>query len=85
MAQIVEVDWLDAGCEIGNIPLEAVRELTPMPRKNVGYLVVDDKEKIIISSGWLGDNEHNTEAYENNLVIPAGMVVSIKRLVDSLH
>ena len=81
--KIVEVEWLDAGCERGVMPLEQVRGLTPMPRKNVGYLTSETEERIVVSFGWIADNEHHTQGYEDNLVIPKGMLVSIKELKEA--
>ena len=80
--KIVEVEWLDAGCERSSMTVEGVQHLTPMPRSNVGYLTSEQSDHIVVSFGWLSDREHNMEVYEDNLVIPIGMIMSIKTLKE---
>ncbi|KKL78561.1 hypothetical protein LCGC14_2023640 [marine sediment metagenome] len=78
--KLVEVSWLDAGCEHSSMPLEGVIRLVPMPRSNVGYLVYSGKDKVIISFGKIEDSNIDHVAYEDNLVIPKSMVLNIREV-----
>jgi len=80
--KIVEIDWLDAGCERSSMPIEQVKKLVPMPRSNVGYLVYQDKTKVVISFGRIEDSNIDHVAFEDNLVIPKSMIVKIKQWDD---
>ncbi len=79
--KIVMVEWIDAACEThGQLSLEAVEALTPLSRRNVGYLVREDKDKIVLSFGDIADKDHQCSAYDVSLVIPRGTIKSIKEL-----
>ena len=77
---IVEVTWLDAGFETTQMEMEQAKQLTPMVRKNTGYLLEESKSKIILCFGSIEDREHQKTIYDGTLVIPRGWVEKIKKL-----
>ncbi len=78
--KVVEVFWVDAGFENSHLSEEQVKAITPLPRHNVGYLMVDDGEKVILCFGYIEDREHNEGVWDGALVIPRGMVLNVKPL-----
>ena len=76
--KIVLVQWDDAGLERHSMTKEEVKELTPMNRTNIGVLLHQDKEKIILVSGTVGDK--GMTIYDQPLVIPTGIVKQMWRL-----
>lgn len=76
----VEVEWRDAGLESMHITEEEARKLTAMPRRNVGYLLEDNKENIVLVFGIIQDRERHGEVLDQVLIIPKGMVDEIKEL-----
>ncbi len=77
---IVEVIWLDAGCEHNDLTLEQAKEITPMKRSNVGYLIESNDEKVVVAFGMIADQDKNMETTSDTLVIPKNEVVEIKNL-----
>lgn len=76
----IEVKWLDAGCEFTNLTLEDAKSLCPMPRKNIGYLVCKDNKKLVMCFGFIEDEDKHQTVHDVTLVIPKGMITSIKEL-----
>ena len=76
--EIVEVLWVDAGFENSHLSEEQVKAMSPMPRKNVGYLIVNNEEKLILCFGYIEDREHNQGVWDGALVIPKGLVKDVK-------
>lgn len=71
---LVEVVWWDAACEFHQISLEEAKGLSPILRKNVGYLLSKDKEKLNMSFGIISDT-----VYDTVLTIPIKIVKSITK------
>ncbi|HEC66725.1 MAG TPA: hypothetical protein ENI23_15725 [bacterium] len=72
---IVEVEWFDAQSSMDFIDIESLIAEKPYLTKSCGYLIHEDKEKVILgfmvfASGYL----------KHYQVIPKGMVKKIKRL-----
>lgn len=78
--QKVEVVWLDAATEEAHIPLEEALKLTPIERSNVGYLLVEDNDRILLAYGILNNMFKGLTAYDYSMEIPKGMIVKIKKL-----
>lgn len=78
--RIVEVEWNDAGLESMQITEEDARNITSMPRRNVGYLLEGNKENIVLVFGIIQDRERHCGVLDQVLVIPKGMVKEIKEL-----
>jgi hypothetical protein len=85
----VEVIWLDAALEHGELTLKEIEEFHPIPRRNVGYLVRGDENEVIIAGGLTertkittdGDTD-TKDTFESSLAVPRGMVKEIKILHD---
>lgn len=78
----VEVEWLDAGLESAQLDEEEINHLTPMVRRNVGWLMVNDKEKVSLYFGEICDNQRHKRVFDCTLVIPQGCVTKITPLVN---
>ncbi len=78
--KIVEVLWYDAACESATVSLSDAEKINPLKRTSVGYLILENKEKVIISFGMIFDKEHNADSYQDTLVVPRGDVKEIKEL-----
>ena len=77
---LVEILWADAGLEAIQMDAEQAKAITPLKRKNAGYCLVDDKEKVILCFGVIADGEHGKTVYDQTLVVPKGMVIKITKL-----
>jgi len=72
----VEVEWFDAQTYHGTAEdFDVVGKLIPHLSKTCGYLIHEDKEKIIIS--FLNFGEGNTKYFQ---MIPKGMVKKVRYL-----
>jgi len=76
----VEVFWLDAGFENSNMSFEDAKNLKPMERTSVGYLVSKDKDVLRLAFGIVNDKDHSCSVLSDILVIPRGDVKKIKKL-----
>jgi len=59
----VEVIWDDAWSDSEQRDIEAIGDIVPVERRDVGYLIKSDKSQIIITSGVL------TNLYEGKIFI----------------
>ena len=78
--KIVEIVWYDAACDHDNLSVGEAGKITPVGRKNVGYLIKKDREKVIISFGTIEDYEKKATVFQDTLVVPRGDVKDIKKL-----
>ncbi len=78
----VEVTWQDAGCERENLDFEQASKLHPVTRKNLGYLICDDDERVIICFGIIDDCDKKMSCTSDTLVIPKGDVQELKVMVE---
>ena len=76
----VEVTWLDAGCEHEHLDIERAPDITLMERMNVGYLLTDNDERVVLCFGTIQDHDHNATTTSDTLVIPRGDVKRITPL-----
>jgi len=67
MTKIVEVDWVDAFIDTDDFTLEKATKLQPIPRKTIGYLVVEDKDRIVLATDIFPDKK---DEYSACMVIP---------------
>jgi hypothetical protein len=72
----VEVIWLDAMSDDGLIPIEQARKMLPAERSNVGYLLFQDNDRVVIAFGMMGTD------VDERMVFPACMVKAINPLRD---
>lgn len=78
--KIVKVTWLDAGHEEGDMDEECIKELHPVRLVSFGLLMVDDDERVIISSHMLTMVTESDEThidYKDTLCIPRKSVLSL--------
>ena len=78
--QIVEIIWLDAGLESMQLSIEEAKILKPMPRKNIGYLIHQDEDKVILAFGFIEDSEKYKSVCDQILILPIGIVKTIRPL-----
>ena len=73
---IVEVEWIDAATTTHELSLDQAREQTCMPARSVGYLISNNKERVVLAMTEF------TEAGDVKFLhnIPKGMIKKIKKL-----
>ena len=77
--EIVKISWMDATSPCpGMGPLEEMKQIKPVPVESVGYLLVDDEEKVSLVMSQ-SEEDHGCDL----LIVPRGMVVSMVRLVPT--
>ena len=77
---MVEVTWLDACSEESCLPLQAIRNMKPLTRKNVGYKLDMTASHVTITKGIIENLYHNETGYDGCLSIPRGMIVEIREI-----
>jgi len=78
--KIVKVTWLDSGHEESNMDEECIKELYPVRLVSFGLLMVNDAERVIISSHVLTTVTESDEThidYKDTLCIPRKSVLSV--------
>jgi len=55
--KLIEVTWIDAWLDGEHLPLSAVEKAKPIERRNTGYLLKEDANCIVMTFGFIGDNE----------------------------
>ena len=78
--QPIQVDWLDAAGEAQHIPPEDAATLQPLLRANVGFLLDEREDAIILCAGVILDQDNQCMGCEGTVVIPRGMIVSTREL-----
>lgn len=74
--KIVEVTWIDAQSSLNVYSVEELRELGEEDlhiTKSAGYLIYEDKEKVVLGFMLFGD-----DLVKHHQVIPRGMIKKIK-------
>lgn len=70
----VEVTWLDAWGDNAHLEEDAVVDLAPVERQNIGFLVKGDSDKIILTSGVIHNLFAGKTFVDGVMVIPRGMI-----------
>ena len=78
--QPIQVDWLDAAGEAQHIPPEDAATLQPLLRANVGFLLDEREDAIVLCAGVILDQDSQCMGCEGTVVIPKGMIVSKREL-----
>ena len=78
--KIIEVTWFDACSEDATLHIQAVRDMKPLRRKNIGYEIDTTQSHVTISKGLIEDLYHNELGYDGALCIPKGMIIEVKEL-----
>lgn len=77
MVKIVEIIWMDACAEEAHINLDTANALTPMERKNVGYLLRENDKEVVIAYGLMENFFKGNKAYDLAFAIPRGCIKKI--------
>jgi len=78
MYDLVEVEWLDAQSGFHSpITIEELESEKPAHTKSIGYLVKEDKEKVILGFMLFGDEG----MFKHWQLIPQGMIKKITKLI----
>lgn len=76
---IVEVEWFDAQSGFGLAqPIEELKETELVTTYSTGYLLHEDKEKIILGFMLFGE-----DMVKHDQMIPRGMIKKITKLKES--
>jgi len=78
--KIIEVVWVDACADEGNIPLDVASQLTPLRRFTVGYVVKETDSHIVLGFGLIKNLYNHKNACEMPLAIPRSMITSMREL-----
>ena len=77
MNKIVEVEWLDAQSGFSQpLNLEELEREEPLHTFSVGYLLKEDKEKVILGFMMFGDEGF----FKHWQLIPKGMIKNIREV-----
>jgi len=73
--KIVEVEWEDAQSSTESFTIDELKEMETLKTKSCGYLVHQDKDKIVLGFMVFGD-----EMVKHHQVIPKKMVIKIREV-----
>ena len=77
--KIVEVTWLDATYEAGEFTEEELKELLPVQRRHIGYVLSETETEIRLSPGmneW-SKIKNTKDTFDNSLAIPKGTILKV--------
>ena len=72
---LVKATWLDASGDSGWIDLSSLLEKMPIPAYTIGFLIVEDENRVVVAGGKTQDG-----SYGSWDCIPKGMVQKIEYL-----
>ena len=83
----VEVIWHDAAHEAGEMTEGQIKDLHPIPRRHVGYLIRGDDSEVVFACGITERSKASNEpdvqdSFELNFALPRGIIKEIKVLDD---
>ena len=76
--KIVEVEWIDAQSSLDVMPISELEKHPLAITKSCGYLIKEDKEKIVLAFMLFGVNREGEELMKHYQIIPRGMIKKIK-------
>ena len=76
----VEVTWLDAWHEMGELTQKAIEDLRPIVRQSIGYLRKMTTEEVVIASGVIQKVPGGEDSFTDVSVLPRCMVKGILTL-----
>ncbi len=76
----VEVEWVDAQSSMDAMTISELEKLNPFLTKSCGYLIKEDKNKIVLGFMCFGVNTNDEVLLKHFQVIPRGMVRKIIKL-----
>lgn len=78
--QLVQIDWLDAAGESQHIAPEEAAILQPLLRVNLGFVLDERDDAIVICAGLINDPDNQCIGCEGTTVIPRGMIAEVREL-----
>ena len=78
----VEITWLDAWSDEAHLEMDAPTNLAAVERQNIGYLIKDDEDKVIITQGTINNFFHEKVFVDGFVIIPRGVIQRVKVLDD---
>ena len=78
--EIVEIIWIDAWSDEAHLKIEAIADFNPITRQNVGLLIENTGERVVITSGLIQNVFPGETLIDGILVIPRGMIKEINHL-----
>jgi len=78
--EIVEITWLDACSESAYLPIEAIRNMKTLTRKNVGYKLDMTDSHITITNGIVENLYHDETGYDGCFTIPKGVIIEAREI-----
>lgn len=78
----VEVEWMDAHSSLDAMTLPDLEKASPFLTKSCGYLIKEDKDKIVLAFMLFGVNINEEPLLKHFQVIPKGMVRKITKLEE---
>ena len=76
--KIVEVIWQDASIEESHQPLDS--DVKPLERIQVGYLLEDNDEYIVLTYGLIKNFHKGEDACDMKFALPKSMITEIKEI-----
>ncbi len=73
----VEVEWADAHSSMEDATITELENMGILITKSVGYLMANNKEKVVLASMLYGTNALDETIMKHYQVIPKGMVRKI--------
>lgn len=72
--KIVEVRWLDAFIDTGDLSIKEAKKLRPIKRFTVGYLIDENEHCIILSTDYFPKKKSKVKEISATMVIPRGWI-----------
>ena len=76
----VEVEWIDAHSSLDAQTLPELEKATPFLTKSCGYLIKEDKDKVVLGFMLFGVNINDEVLLKHYQVIPKAMIKKITKL-----
>ena len=74
--KIVEITWLDAAGTSEDVSVDSAARIQPIKRSNVGYLLRENENEVVISWGFLYDDD-KIDRSDATKVLTRGMIQQI--------
>ena len=78
----VEVEWIDAHSSLEAQTLSDLEKAEPFVTKSCGYLIKEDKDKVVLGFMLFGVNINDEPLLKHFQVIPKGMIKKITKLME---
>jgi len=81
---LLEVEWVDAGLENGQLSPGEAGELRCLSRSNIGYYLGSENDSLKVAFSKIYDADKNLSAVQDIVCIPLGNVIGWKRLLTGV-